>query len=212
MKTTQRIGLFALACLALSGCSSDSASSEPSESTASASPSMAAQSSQPPTRTKPSANERGNFEGKFGETYTYKAPNGEKVYSFSVEGIELDAQCKSDIGQPAQNGHLVRVDLKGSTGTAEQLSKHLYMAIKVGGFSSWSYIFADGTTFDGPLGSSATFACLPQAGTFPPLMGPSKDASGSMILDLPSTDGTLVYTDSNKKGSWEWSLSEASQG
>lgn len=148
-------------------------------------------------------NERGNLTKAIGEEASVTSKDGKNIYSFKVTGITPDAQCTDQYAQPSENGHLVKLDVEVVTGDAKTMEDNYYSSVYMGS-SSWKYITAEGTTYNGDLGSVAAMMCLDDAETLPIDIGPAEKVTGSMILDLPNLDGTLVYEDTFAEGGWEY--------
>ena len=105
-----------------------------------------------------------------------------------------------DCPVPAANGHLVAVTVRVTTGP--DLSA-------VGGApairaSDFSFLAEDGITFTDPASPSAD-ACLPDAEPFPagPLTA-DQELSGVVVLDVPATTGTLVFSPGFLDTGAEW--------
>jgi hypothetical protein len=91
---------------------------------------------------------------------------------------------------PAVNGHLVAVTLRVTTG-ADLSAVGGDPAIRA---SDFSFLAEDGITFTDPASPSAD-SCLPDAESFPagPLTA-DQELTGVVVLDVPATTGTLVFT------------------
>lgn len=153
-------------------------------------------------------NDRGNIELELGDEAVVTSKEDDKtVYSFKVNSFEIDPQCTEEFAQPSENGHLVKVNIDVVTSDAKTMDDSYYSSLNFSGFG-WKYIAANGTTFNGNLGSTATFSCLPQTELLPASIGPAEKVTGSVLLDVPATDGTLVYEDSALGSGWEYKIQQ----
>lgn len=190
----------ALALFALTGCSnSNEAESNQMESVAPVTSETAAET--------PNTNKRGNIEKQIGDEGSVTGENGENIYSFKVTGIDPDFKCTDQYAQAAENGKFVKLDLQVITAEANILRDHYYGNSIYMQSGSWKYIASNGTTYNGDLGSASSVMCLPESETIPAQIGPSEKVTGSVILDVPATDGTIVYSDPMTEGGWEYKLS-----
>ncbi|NWL35120.1 hypothetical protein [Paenarthrobacter nitroguajacolicus] len=145
-----------------------------------------------PTPTGKAKSIRGNFIAELGDIGSFSNQSTKKVTTkFTVDSI-LDVQCTQPYSRPADNGRLITValtvettpDLADDTNPNFRITSH-----------DFKFIAASGTTFNGNLGSVATYSCIDDALTFPSGgMGPAEKVAGSVVLDLPPGPGTLVYT------------------
>jgi len=198
-------GLAAL--LLLAGCAEGGQADETEAgptlpSTSSAAPS----SSEPAEPTGPVRNERGNVEKALGEEGGISdLATDQPVITFTVDAIG-PAQCTSDYaqyGSGPENGNLVAVNLRFST-APELAASALGSYFTVSAYD-FRFIGPDGIT-QSNLGTAASYGCLSQNQQFTqnPL-GSGQQYVGSIVLDLPATNGTLVYAPSViAEGGWEW--------
>lgn len=201
MNSPKILTISALTLLALTGCSnSNEAENSPMES-------VAPVESETPT-TNADTNDRGNIEKQIGEEGSVTGENGENIYSFKVTGIEPDFKCTNQYAQEPENGNFVKLDVQVTSADAKTIKDQYYTnSIYMQG-GAWKYIAANGTTYNGDLGSGSSYMCLPESETIPAQIGPNEKVTGSIILDVPAADGTIVYSDPMVNGGWEYKLSK----
>lgn len=119
-----------------------------------------------------------------------------------VKKITIDPKCTGQYAQAAQNGHFLALDISAQTYPP---LKDLFGS---GTFdfndSNWKLIAANGTTYNGSLNSGPALGCLADAQQFPDRVGPGEKVTGTLILDVPTTKGTLVFAPTFAQTSWEW--------
>lgn len=125
MKRLSYLVIVPVMMLCLAGCNAAN-SSNASPTTAEVSPGA---STAEADATSPTS-ERGNLQKKFGESagITVEGQNGESepVIEFTVKSVDMDTQCTSPVAMPAENGHLVTVNVEAETGPAESFKEALY--------------------------------------------------------------------------------------
>ncbi|TFV86723.1 hypothetical protein E4P40_12440 [Blastococcus sp. CT_GayMR20] len=157
-----------------------------------ASPSEA---SDQPQQGDPEINERGNAEVSLGQALPLTAPGGDTLGTFTVDRIDvIPLPCPTDNEfqeSVPQNGHFIRVDIRAATGPADP-SVTVQASISS---TNFRYIKADGVTFGNTdMGTFPAFSCLPQEQQFPSGgLGPGQQFVGSIVLDVPDTDGILIF-------------------
>lgn len=145
---------------------------------------------------------RGNLIKKVGQAGSLKLENGQQMMSFVVSKISVDAACTSPYAKPAENGHFLT--LKISVETTAALAQDINQFVWFGG-QSWKFIASNGTTYNGSLDTSAAYMCIQDAERLPAKIGPAEKVTGTLVLDVPATSGTLVF-DSASGGGWEWTF------
>lgn len=202
MKISRKaISLSALALIALTGCSSNiHAENKPMESVSPVESETSTNSA--------NTNERGNIEKQIGEEGSVIGEDGKNIYSFKVTGIEPDFKCTGEYSAPSENGKFVKVDLQITTADAATLKEQYYgnQVYMQGG--AWKYIDKNGTTYNGELGSGSSYSCIPETESIPGNVGPKEKVTGSIILDVPATDGVIIYSDPIAEGGWEYKLTK----
>ncbi len=175
------------------------ASTESAAPTANAAASAAA--STPAAATKSS---RGNLVKTLGQAAgTFDPATKKQLANFVVSAIQ-PVTCTEPYATAPTNGHLIAVDI--SIATTPDLGSASYPKF---GFSPNDFKFIDattGTTFNGSLGTAATFGCLPNGATLPMGgVGPDEKVTGKVILDVPGTTGTLVVSEQGQ-AAWEYNF------
>lgn len=163
-----------------------------------------ASSSATPAAAESSKSPRGNIVKQFGEgaSITDTTKDNREIVNFTVNSI-APVTCTESYAQPAENGHLVVVDVavetKPELAEAVMTSHHL-------GPSDFKFVADNGTTFNGNLGTGAAFSCLPSPEMFPSGgLGPGEKATGKVVLDLPAPTGILVLkAPMSSTNGWEY--------
>jgi hypothetical protein len=147
-------------------------------------------------------NERGNIVRTVGQGAGLADESGKQAVSFVVTKITADPKCTGQYPRPAVNGHYLALNI----------SAQGYAPLKTlfgsGTFdfnaANWKLIAANGTTFNGDLNSGPALGCLPDAQQLPDRVGVGEKITGTLILDVPATKGTLVFAPTFADKSWEW--------
>ncbi len=140
--------------------------------------------------------DRGNLIKSIGQNFGLLNEDGSTAADMYVTGITVDPVCTGDYTMPSENGHLVKVDMQIQTYPG--LGYPVYPSA-----GSWKAVADNGTTFNGSLASGAAFSCLSNAELIAGEIGPGESVVGSVILDVPSPTGVLIYQDSPGIA-WEW--------
>ena len=194
-----------LVVVALAGCSQQADSETEANELPAAT--TAEETAAPATPSGPARNDRGNIVKALGEpggVSNLAVENGEKqLITFAIDAI-APVTCTEDYASPAENGHLVAVDLR--VATAPELSEVPDLGYFTIGSSDWQFVGADGVTISA-LDTIATYGCLDQQSMFPsdPL-APGSRYVGKLVFDLPATTGSLIYRPYIADGGWEWSF------
>lgn len=143
-----------------------------------------------PTEDTEKRSDRGNLIMAPGDTGIVKDQLTDDVHAkFTVHSIK-PATCNGPYPQAATNGHLFTVDI--TVQTTKELGKSSYPKYDISGHD-FKYIAANGTTFNGSLGTIGAYSCLPDAENFPSDgLGPAEKVRAKVVLDLPATKGILV--------------------
>lgn len=131
---------------------------------------------------------------------------GKPLVEFVVTKISTKPKCDSGFPSKSENGQFIAV--KMDVQTYKELGAEESMSNFTAGSFAWKYISPEGTTFNGELGTSASFSCMGESKTLPTQIGPSEKATGWIVLDVPKADGTLIF-DPNFTGGWEWEIAPA---
>lgn len=111
---------------------------------------------------------------------------------WSIDGIETDVECTEpyQTSKPV-NGHLTAVDLNLTTGDDWSTYTNGYGYVSGGYFT---FIDSEGVTHS-DLETIATYSCLSERETFNTgSLGADQTFKGKVVLDLPDTEGTLVFS------------------
>ncbi|EME35846.1 hypothetical protein C884_01246 [Kocuria palustris PEL] len=149
--------------------------------------------------------ERGNIPKQIGEEASLTASSGEKALSFEVTDIQSDFQCTSPYAEAPENESFVKVDIMASTGSAEDLEELFYINSMMFNPYDWKFVDSSGRTAN-DIGTVASYMCLDTGESLPDEIGPGENVSGSLILDVTDSSGTLVYAPLFDSEGWEWSL------
>ena len=149
--------------------------------------------------------ERGNIPKQIGEEASLTASSGEKALSFKVTDIQPGFQCTSPYAEAPENESFVKVDITASTGSAEDLEELFFIDSMMFNPYDWKFVDSSGRTAN-DIGTVASYMCLDTGESLPDEIGPGENVSGSLILDVTDTAGTLVYAPVYDTEGWEWSL------
>lgn len=196
--------VLALSALALSGCSG--AEAEPEPTAPNVEPATAEASPSADQETSP----RGNLVKKIGQPAGIHALDdpSKNVVTYVVKAIEVDPVCTASYAQAPENGHFIAVDMEVETAAEPGFTEVMYGPINISPHS-FKMIDANGTTVN-TVASGPAYGCLPQAEMLPSTIGPGERVTGKVILDVPSTKGTLVYNESiDPSLGWEWKIPQS---
>jgi hypothetical protein len=152
----------------------------------------------------PPRSQRGNIVKAIGEAGGISdLTTGRPVVTFTVDAITADAPCTSAYADGPVNGHFVAVDLRVTTDPA--LPSDWYYSISPFDFS---FVGPDGITVP-EVATMESYSCL--AGNeqwSTDTLSPGSTYVGTIVVDVPSPTGTLIYRASTSGGSdgWEWSF------
>lgn len=149
--------------------------------------------------------ERGNIPKRVGEEASLTASSGEKALSFKVTDIQPDFQCTSPYSEAPENESFVKIDITASTGSSEDLQELFYGDSMMFNPYDWKFVDSSGRTAN-DIGTAASYMCLDTGESLPLDIGPGENVSGSLILDVTDTSGTLIYAPVYDSAGWEWSL------
>jgi hypothetical protein len=140
-------------------------------------------------------NSRGNIVKGIGEDAGIGGlQRGTDTAVWSIDGIETDVECTEPYQSSGPiNGHLAAVDLNLTTGDdwSSYTSGYGYVS---GGY--FTFIDSEGVTHS-DLETIATYSCLSERETFNNgSLGADQTFKGKVVLDLPDTEGTLVFSPS----------------
>ena len=194
------VALVAALGISLTACGGTASSSATAPNVEALTP--AASATPAPTELKKSP--RGNLIKEIGQPAGMAHPDSKaQTVNFTVDKITVDAPCTGPYPSPAENGHIVVVDVTAAT--TEELGKLDYGNRFDMSSATFTFIGASGTTYNGSLGTMAAYSCLPDAEEFPVAgMGPAENGKAKVALDVPEPTGTLVFKDLFGQAGWEY--------
>ncbi|MGY1605491.1 hypothetical protein [Geodermatophilus sp. SYSU D00815] len=158
-----------------------------------------AEESTPATTTAPATvNDRGNLEEEPGRQAGIRNADGSQAVVFSIDRIVVNQPCT---GTPApERGHFLGLHVRVTTGD---------LAAVGGSWSMTPYDFGllgDDGAVDFDLARPGALDCLGAAERFPvEALEPDSQYSGVIVLDVPVTTGTLLFSTPALQGNgWEW--------
>lgn len=148
---------------------------------------------------------RGNLIKALGQgAGTFDQATKAQLVNFTVNSI-APVTCTEPYATAPTNGHLIAVDV--SIATTPELASAQIPRFSLSPADFKFIDTATGTTFNGSLGTSAVFSCLPSAATIPAGgVGPGEKVTGKVILDLPAASGVLVVTQYGGPMGWEYNF------
>jgi hypothetical protein len=133
-----------------------------------------------------------------GQRYDVLAPNGKIAYTIVVNRVVADVPCTAGGSVPAEHGHFVGVKLRVITGADPAGKPQAF------GPGDFGFVGADGTPVTDVATDSAA-ACLKATDEFPTApVGADQKVSGTVVLDVPATTGTLVHRPDSGATSLLW--------
>lgn len=102
--------------------------------------------------------------------------------------------------------NLVGLDIDAST--TKDFTEPEHSLLLLGSPFAWRFISSDGTLSNSMLGSCSSENCLPSEQLLPNKIGQGLRAHGIVVMDVPSTDGSLLYSEGPSNG-WEYPLSRS---
>lgn len=201
------LALIALTALLLTGCSTGQTEAAPPkvESAAPLTVSPEPMSETPTaaeTETAEAAptSERGNLIKKVGEGAGW-TEDGETLAEFVVNSITVDPVCTEPYAEPAENGHLIALDV--SVQTYPELANSLYQTFNLNPYMM-KIVAPNGTTSNAELGSMASFSCLSDTVSLPAEgVGPAEKVTGNIVIDSEVPSGTLLIS-ADGSNWWEY--------
>jgi hypothetical protein len=128
----------------------------------------------------------------------------ELVLSFSIDAIRVDAPCTSEYAEEPENGHFVALDIRAST-TENYPADVYYFNMNP---TTFSFVGSDGV-FVQNIATTPTYGCMDydDPNLFPSAtFTPASSYRGTVILDIPETSGTLIWTPMGGTSGWEWQI------
>lgn len=146
-------------------------------------------------------NDRGNLAKDIGQLAGISLTDHEDVVAaqFAVTDIAVDIACTDGYSDAPANGHFVGIHL--NVETTPELAQDEMGTLS---FSQWAWqaFDADGKRVNDPLGNALW--CMDAGDQLPSDIGPAQSVSGWIVLDLPTTTGSVALTMGATNG-WEWS-------
>lgn len=211
MKRIVTWGSVAMVALALTGCSAaekpaettPAPASASTESTPEAAEATAEADAESPTQeVEPTADEnlseRGNRIIKIGDEMSVKNDSGDEVVKYKITGLKPITKCSNFYLKPA-NGHYLELSVEAQTFAGVEEDSPAGWTLHATYFKQ---ILPDGTTSNADPSSTPGLNCLTSKELIND-MGSNEKAKGSVVLDLESTKGTLIYKTFQEDGNWE---------
>lgn len=151
----------------------------------------------------PSRSERGNVIKAIGEAAAIIGDDGQPLVTFVVNSITLDVVCTEAGAEPAENGHLLAVDVSVQTSPAMADPDALISTFDMSSYS-FRTIAPNGTSSNAAADSFATLFCLNDAALLPSSIGPGENVTGIVLLDVETPQGVLIYENVWISDAWEW--------
>jgi hypothetical protein len=125
---------------------------------------------------------------------------GAVAFTVSIDSLSTDVTCTDTKTTPAVNGRLIAVRVRVTTGS-DLSAVGGHPAIRS---SDFRFLAPDGGTLVA-AGTPSADTCLPDTETFPagPL-SPGKELTGTVVLDVPATAGTIAFTPAFLTRGAEW--------
>lgn len=203
----QLASALVLAPLFLAGCATtaDTQSADAAETPFDVPPADASSTPAEPAEDDRERSARGNLVGKVGDIATLNPATDPELdlVTFSVTDIATDLACTTPYAEPPQNGHYVGVTMDVATAPDPEFTEHMYGDLYLGSHS-FKYVTAEGTTANDVVGNA--YMCLDETQLLPQEIGPGEQVTGTVVLDLPTVDGTLILEEMTTGQAWEWQI------
>lgn len=134
---------------------------------------------------------RGNLIFQLGDEIDLSA-DGSPWATFRVDKITDKVKCTEEWAEPPTKGStLISMEISvqtepDSSGTTDDFYLSGY---------SWKFVDDNGVVFNGQLANSVTYSCIAESKLLPDIIGPGTKAKGQILLEIPSTEGTLLSDD-----------------
>ncbi|MCC9197762.1 DUF4352 domain-containing protein [Arthrobacter sp. zg-Y820] len=206
-KSVPSLALVVALGLSLSACGGSPSAAVPSPNVESLAPSTPTPSASPEGK----KSSRGNIVKAFAEPAVITDLSSDKpIVTFTVNSITADVPCTGPYPSAVENGNIVVLDVTIETSPELASDEAGYDVFDMNP-SMFKFVGANGTTFNGDLGTQGAYSCLPdeqQVGANGGGVGPGEKVTGKIALDLPEKTGTLVFKSYLVSGSggWEWAF------
>jgi hypothetical protein len=130
---------------------------------------------------------------------------GKTILVYTVKDV-VPVTCDYPVDMKPSNGQVMGVLLDIQTGTASELEgTDLAQGLDINALS-FKMIRTDGTSV-GTLSTNMIYNCLTdRTQLLPDSIGPAEKVSGMVLLDVPSTSGTLIFEPIQGAGGVEYPL------
>lgn len=153
-------------------------------------------------------NDRGNLVKKVGEKAGVKDKEGGEAVTFTITNIDPDFKCTGRYPRKPQNGRFVALTVEASAGkNLKDVTTSGYLYLDSG--SGWSFQDKEGTIANGNAMTGPTLSCIEENDRLTSRIGPASKAKGLLILDMPKTEGLLIFQPSwgyRQQLGWEWEV------
>jgi hypothetical protein len=144
---------------------------------------------EPPAEAPPTEAPPEDVDLALGETFDVLDASGQLSYTIVVDAVTPDVVCTAEGSLPAENGHLIGLELRVITGPAPAEGTPA-PAIST---SDFGVTGADGEPAADAETASAE-ACLGEAEDFPSTpLAPEQETAGTVVLDVAAVTGTITY-------------------
>lgn len=203
-KLTSVLGIALLA-VTMAGCST--AEAEPKPTAPNVEPATADSNESTEGTESGEKSERGNLKKEIGEPASVTVPNQaeDDLVSFAVQEITADPACTNQYAQEPENGHFVAIDIAAETGPANLFEEYYYGTDFSFSNGLWKFVAPNGTTANN-VSSGPSFSCFDQAEMLPATIGPGEKVTGKVLLDVPNSQGTIIFSDVASDAGWEWKI------
>lgn len=151
----------------------------------------------------PARSERGNIVKGIGKAAGIIGEDGEPLVTFVVNSITPDVVCTEEWAEPAENGHLLGVHVSVQTSPAMTEPESLISSFDMSPYS-FRTIAPNGTSSNADPGTFAAYSCLNDAVLLPSSIGPGENVTGTVVLDVETPQGILIYENGWIGDAWEW--------
>lgn len=149
----------------------------------------------------PVRTDRGNLVKEVGQLAGITLPDHDDAVAaqFVVTDIVVDQECSAEYAETPANGHFIGIHLNIETTPDLALDDVGTLSFAHWG---WQGFDADGKRVNDPIGNALW--CMSDADSLPADIGPGQSVSGWLVLDMPTTTGSVALTMGAANG-WEWS-------
>jgi hypothetical protein len=183
------------AALTLTGCTSDDADANTSQTSTlePPAPTSSASDDKDEENEDDGRNERGLLEKKLGEKAQILWA-GKEAVAFTLHSVEIDPPCTA-WGERPESGHTLLLDISVATSDVDEANSIAALTLMAPSFAE---LGKDGVTH--PAGAGF---CTGIDGELPPMFGKNQKYRGTIEIVVPEASGTLILTYLGD-GGWEW--------